>query len=33
MDYAFNLGVGLMPVLLPECWRLPYDVVLVPLMG
>ena len=31
-EAAMGIGVGVLPHLLPEAWRLPYDVVTVPLL-
>lgn len=31
-DYATGLGAAVLPILLPEAWALPYDVVTVPMI-
>lgn len=33
LDLALGLGVTMLPPVLPEAWRLPFDVVTVPLLG
>lgn len=33
LEYALGLGCGVLPLLCPDCWKLPHDVVTVPLYG
>jgi hypothetical protein len=31
MSVAIGLGVTVLPILAPDAWKLPYDVVTIPL--